>query len=55
MWHTPRFPDGFSFPARSRPDRLASLIYRRRSAVFRLERLEERTVLSTLIVTSGAR
>jgi len=28
--------------------------YRRRSAVFRLERLEDRTVLSPLIVTSGA-
>jgi hypothetical protein len=28
--------------------------FRRRSAVFRLERLEERTVLSPLIVTSGA-
>ena len=48
MWHTPRFLDGFSFPCAiaAQPARDAAS-HRRRSAVFRLERLEDRTVLSS--------
>ena len=49
MWHTPRFPGRTLFSPTC--SRLSA--HRRRSAVFRLERLEERTVLS-LLVNTGA-
>ena len=54
MWHTPRFPGRilFSPSDRSRNGSRRSS-HRRRSAVFRLERLEDRTVLSTLTVLNS--
>jgi hypothetical protein len=54
MWHTPRFPGRilFSPSDRSRNGSRRSSD-RRRSAVFRLERLEDRTVLSTLTVLNS--
>jgi|GEM_PF-2141847 len=51
MWHTPRFPERILVSLRDRgPTGSRRSSHRRRSTVFRLERLEERTVLSTLTV-----
>ena len=55
MLRTPWFPGRILFSPRDRgPTGPRRSSHRRRSAGFRLERLEERTVLSPLIVTSGA-
>ena len=54
MWHTPRFRGGIVVLPHDRGStgsRRSS--HRRRRADFRLECLEDRTVLSSLIVTSG--
>ena len=54
MWHTPRFPGRILFSPDDRgPTGSRRPSHRRRSADFRLERLEDRTVLS-LLVTTGA-
>ena len=54
MWHTPRFPGRILFsPGDRSRNGLRRSSHRRRSAVFRLERLEERTVLSTLTVLNS--
>jgi hypothetical protein len=54
MWHAPRFPGRILFSPRDRgPTGSRRSSHRRRSAVFRLERLEERTVLSTLTVLNN--
>ena len=53
MSYTPRFPGRILFSPRDRgPTRARPSSHRRRSAAFRLERLEDRTVLSTLTVTT---
>jgi len=55
MWHTPRFPERILVSLRDRvPTGSRRSSHRRRFAAFRLERLEERTVLSPLFVTSSA-
>ena len=47
MWHTPRFPGRILVSPRDRgPTRSRRPSHRRRSAVFRLERLEGRNLLS---------
>jgi hypothetical protein len=49
MWHTPRLPGRILFSPRDRgPTGSRRASHRRRSAVFRLERLEDRLVLSTV-------
>ncbi|MGA2706514.1 MAG: hypothetical protein ABSH35_36330 [Isosphaeraceae bacterium] len=54
MWHTPRFPERILVSLRDRgPTGSRRSSHRRRSTVFRLERLEERTVLSTLTVLNS--
>jgi hypothetical protein len=54
MWYTPRFPGRILFSLSDHdPTGSRRSTHRRRSAVFRLERLEERTVLSTLTVLNN--
>ena len=54
MWYTPRFPGRILFSLSDHdPTGSRRSTHRRRSAVFRLERLEKRTVLSTLTVLNN--
>src|SRR5262249_36101130 len=55
MWHAPPFPGRILFSPRDRdPSGTRRASHRRRSAVFRLERLEDRLVLSSLTVSNNS-
>ena len=55
MWHTPRFPGRILVSLRDRgPTGSRRFSHRRRSAVFRLEHLEDRTLLSNFTVSNLA-